>query len=97
MASPSLDAQQRRDQSVDILGGIVKRQRRADGRFHAEAAQNGLGAVVAGAHGDTLLVEGNAHILGSNLVEAVIETVQARRPPGQEGGQPVCESSGTSR
>ncbi|MGO9269527.1 MAG: hypothetical protein ACLQOO_04600 [Terriglobia bacterium] len=33
----------------------------------------------------------------NTVVEAVIETVQARRPPGQEGGQPVCESSGTSR
>ena len=48
---------------------IVERQRRTHRGFEAEAAEDRLGAVVAGAHGDALLVERLAHVLGAAFIE----------------------------
>ena len=55
---------QRCDQRVDVLAGVVERQRRADGAFVAEAAHDRLGAVVTRAHGDPFVVERLADLLG---------------------------------
>jgi len=48
---------------IHFLAGVVEGQGGPHRGFQAEAAQDGLGAVVAGAHGDAFLVEGLAHFL----------------------------------
>jgi hypothetical protein len=45
------------DERVDIGAGVVEREGGADGGFLAKAAEDGLGAVVPGAHGDAIGVE----------------------------------------
>src|SRR5512137_2175210 len=44
--APRLDAEQRRHQRVDVLAGVVRRERGAHRALEAEPAQDGLGAVV---------------------------------------------------
>ena len=58
------DPAHRVDEDVDFVVGVVERERRSDGGFHTHTAQDGLGAVVAGAHGDALGVEGLADFDG---------------------------------
>src|SRR6266511_2958786 len=69
VTSSGLDAPQRSDERVDVLAGVVERERWADNGLDAEAAQDRLGAVVARAHGDALLVERGADVLGAEAVE----------------------------
>ncbi len=57
------------DEGVDVFAGVVESERWADGAFDAEAAEDGLGAVVAGADGDALAVEGGADVFGAEAVE----------------------------
>ena len=52
LCAEAFQAEQRRDQSIDIFEAVVKRQRRAHRGFDAEPAQRGLRAVVARADGD---------------------------------------------
>ena len=58
-----------RHQRVDLLAGVVERQRRPHGGLEAEAAQDRLGAVVAGAHGDAFA--GSARAPTSSVLVAV--------------------------
>ena len=48
---------QRGDQEVDLAAGVVHGKRRPDGRLQPVAAQDRLGAVVAGADRDAVLVQ----------------------------------------
>src|SRR5216683_4238334 len=48
---------QRRGERVEIFAAVVGRERSAHRRGHTEAPQEGLGAEVAGAHGDALEIE----------------------------------------
>ena len=57
------------DEGVDVLAGVVEGERGADGAFDAEAAEDWLGAVVAGANGDALAVERGADVFGAIAVE----------------------------
>ena len=57
------------DEGVDVFADVVEGEGGADGGFEAEAAEDGLGAVVAGADGDALLVEGGADVFGALAVE----------------------------
>ena len=63
------DTVQRCDQYVYILAGVVGRKDRAHRRFNAETAQDGLGTVMPGAHGNTLFVECDANIVRALVVE----------------------------
>src|SRR5882757_1002840 len=54
---------------VDLLVGVVERQRGPHRRLHTEAAQDRLGAVVPGAYRDALAVEFAAHLFGAEPVE----------------------------
>ena len=49
-----------RHQRVHFLAGVIKRQRRAHGGFQTKTAQDGLGTMVARAHGDAFAVERRA-------------------------------------
>jgi hypothetical protein len=56
-------------EGVDVLAHVVRRERRAHGALHAEATEDRLGAVVAGADGDAFLVERRAELLGALAVD----------------------------
>src|ERR1700730_10656961 len=62
-------AQQRSDQRVDVLAGVIECQLWTDRALNSEAAQDGLGTVVPGAHGDALLIECFAHLLSRHAFE----------------------------
>ena len=49
--------EQRLDEGVALVVGVVDSQRRAHGGFNAEVAQGGLGAMVVGAHVAAALVD----------------------------------------
>jgi hypothetical protein len=55
--TPALDAPQHGDQRIDLLAGVVERQRSTHGAFLSEPAQDRLGAVMARTHRDALAVE----------------------------------------
>ena len=65
----TLNAQQRGDERVDVLAGVVEARATGAPCLQAEPAQDRLGAMVAGAHGDALPVERLADILGADAVE----------------------------
>src|ERR1019366_7990834 len=64
-----LQLSDRDDQGVNLLAGIVERQRRAHCTFQSVAAQGGLGAVMSRADSDAFLVQGRADILRAEAVE----------------------------
>ena len=57
------------DEGVDVFAGVVEGEGWADGAFGAEATEDWLSAVVAGADGDALAVECCADVLGAESVE----------------------------
>src|SRR5450755_2801779 len=63
------DPPQCRDQSIDVLTGVVKGQRGANCALVPEPAHDRLRAVVAGPHRDSLAVKRAADLLGGEPVE----------------------------
>ena len=55
-------------QRVDVVGVVVQVQRRPGGGRHPEVAHERLGAVVAGADRDPVLVENGADVVGVNAI-----------------------------
>ena len=64
-----LDAVERRDQRVNTLVCVVKRERRAHGRLQAEPAQDRLRAMMTGTDRDAFAVERGADVLGSAAMQ----------------------------
>ena len=56
---------QRRDESIDLLAGVVERESGAHRALQPEAPQNLLGAVMTAAYRDALAVEVVAHLFGA--------------------------------
>jgi selenium-binding protein 1 len=71
MSPARLKTQERGDQRIDILTGIVEDQRRPDCALNSHATQDRLSTVVAGSHGDALLVERDSNILGAGGIFAL--------------------------
>src|SRR5580692_10961402 len=69
MSPTCLEPEQCGDKGVNILTGVVKGQRRANRAFNSHATQDGLSTVVAGSHGDTLVVERDSNIFRANVIE----------------------------
>jgi hypothetical protein len=69
MSSARLQTQKCGNQRIDILTSVVEGQRRPDRALNSHAAENRLSAVVAGSHGDTLLVERDSNIFGAHVIE----------------------------
>ena len=63
------DALERRHEDVDIFGRVVEGERRAHGAFQAGSSQDGLGAVVAGPHGDAYVAEGGADVFVAQAID----------------------------
>ena len=57
------------DEGVDVFAGVVEGEGGADGGFDAEAAEDWLSAVMAGADGDALAIESGADVFGAIAVE----------------------------
>ena len=69
MPASGLYAQQRYNERVNILAGVVERQGRAHRGLKPEPAQNRLGAVMSRADRNSFLIEGLAHVFGAEAVE----------------------------
>jgi hypothetical protein len=66
---PERDPANGGDEDFDILRRVVKRERGPDRTLQPKAAQNRLSAMVAGAHGDALAVQGFTDVLSTAAVE----------------------------
>ena len=69
MCEELLGLGERLDEHVDVGLVVVDVERRPAGGRHAELAHQRLGAVVAGAHADGVLVEHLADVVGVDAVE----------------------------
>jgi len=54
---------------VDLFRCIVKRKRSPRRRRHAETLHHGHGAMMAGPHCDTLLIQNRADVVGVNVID----------------------------
>src|SRR5688572_22494462 len=57
------------DESVDLLERVVDVERGASGGRRPERAHQRLGAVVAGAHGDTFAIHDRADVVGMDACD----------------------------
>ena len=64
-------------QLVDLVMRVVERERRPHRRLQSETIHRRLRAMMPGAHGDTVLIEDLAHLLGRESVESQTTS----RPP----------------
>ena len=93
--------------SVDLLGGVVHGEARPRRPHDPEGAHEGLGAVVTGAHGDSLGVEQSGHVVGMQTLHAeghhgsrASELPEARRrvrPVDRHQGPPAPGASAPAR
>ncbi len=66
---PLFQVPESRNERVNLFASVVQSERGPDGRLDPEAAEDGLGTVVARPDRNTLTVEGRAHVFGAEAVE----------------------------
>ena len=57
------------DQNIDFLSGIVQGKRRPGCRRHAKTLHDRHGAMMAGTHRHSFLIENRTHVVGMNMLK----------------------------
>lgn len=65
---PQAEIPQGTNQPVDVIDRVIQRQGSSDGALEAEAAQDGLGTMMAGPNSDSIAVEVVAYLFGPEAI-----------------------------